>query len=372
MTIARDRRPILLLLLLFIFFGSVFTSITLDSRWHDLQLVNEPLHATLEAYGGMAAVAMAVILFQLNKDATSQNREYFVLAMGFIMLGILNVLHAVSTFGNGFILLLSLASFLGGCWFVLLWFPGITQHLVVNTSSPWAAAYLSVLVGILVLTNRGYFPAMRHLGEFTLFAIVINLAAGIFILAAAGYFLRQFLRSSKTESYLFTCMFLLLGLSALQFPFSVDWNKNWWFWHIQRCVAFTVVFYYLYRTFLQVRADLKQANELLEIRIAARTEELSKEVAERKRYGSERDEVIAELQEALIQINTLTGLLPTCASCKKIRDAEGQWVEMESYIQANSTARFSHGICPVCAKELYPDIYPKLFKSPGQPLTTKP
>lgn len=360
------------MLLLFIFFGSVFTSMTLDSRWHEFQIVNEPLHATLEAYGGMAAVAMALILFQLNKDAISGNREYFALAMGFIVLGILNFLHAVSTFGNGFILLLSLASLLGGCWFVLVWFPGITQHLVVNNSAPWAAAYLSILLGILVLTNRGYFPAMRHLGEFTPFAIAINLTAGIFILAAACYFLRQFLRSSKTESYLFTCMFLLLGLSALQFPFSVDWNKNWWFWHIQRCLAFTVVFYYLYRTFLRISDDLKKANELLEIRIAARTEELSIEVAERKRYGSERDEVISELQEALIQINTLTGLLPTCASCKSIRDADGRWVEMESYIQANSTARFSHGICPACAKELYPEIYPKLFISPEQPLAKKP
>ncbi len=372
MTIAQDRRPILLLLLLFIFIGSVFTSIALDSRWHDLQLINEPLHATLEAYGGMAAVAMALILFQLNMDAIRGNREYFILAMGFIVLGSLNALHAVSTFGNGFILLLSLADFLGGCWFALVWFPGITRHLVVKNSSPWWAACLSVLLGILVLTKRGYFPAMRQLGEFTPFAIAINLAAGILILTAAGYFLRQFLRSSKTESYLFTCMFLLLGLSALQFPFSVDWNNNWWFWHVQRCLAFTVVFYYLYRTFLRISADLKKANELLEIRIAARTEELSKEVAERIRYGSERDKVITELQGALVQINTLTGLLPTCASCKKIRDADGNWVEMESYIQNNSTARFSHGICPVCAKELYPEIYPKLFDSSGQPLPTKP
>jgi hypothetical protein len=129
---------------------------------------------------------------------------------------------------------------------------------------------------------------------------------------------------------------------------------------------------YLYRTFLRISADLKKANELLEIRIAARTAELSNEVAERKRYGGERDKVIGELQEAMAQINTLTGLLPTCASCKKIRDAEGTWVEMESYIQDNSTARFSHGICPSCAKKLYPDIYPKLFQSPGQTLPTKP
>ncbi len=372
MTIARDRRPILLVLLLLIFLGSFLTSIILDSRWHDLQVVNEPLHATLEAYGGMAALAMALILLQLNRDVTSGNRDYFLMAMGFIMLGVLDFLHAVSTFGNGFHLLRSLASVFGGCWFVLVWFPGINKHLVHAKTLPWAAVFLSILLGVLILTYRGYFPAMRRLGKFTPFAIAIDLVAGTFILAAACYFLHQFLRSSKIESYLFTCMFLLLGLSALQFPFSVDWNKNWWFWHIQRCLAYTVIFYYMYRTFLRVSDDLKKANELLEIRIAARTAELTNEVAGRKRYGSERDKVIAELQEALAQINTLTGLLPTCASCKRIRNADGKWVEMESYIQDNSTARFSHGICPACAKELYPDIYPKLFQYPGQPRATKP
>jgi AmiR/NasT family two-component response regulator len=65
-----------------------------------------------------------------------------------------------------------------------------------------------------------------------------------------------------------------------------------------------------------------------------------------------------ELQDALVQVKILSGLLPICASCKKIRDDKGSWHQLEVYIRDHSEARFSHGICPVCAEELYPGFGP--------------
>jgi AmiR/NasT family two-component response regulator len=64
----------------------------------------------------------------------------------------------------------------------------------------------------------------------------------------------------------------------------------------------------------------------------------------------------AELQEALTQVKLLSGLLPICASCKRIRDDDGHWQPIESYIRDRSEARFSHGLCTDCAQELYPDL----------------
>ena len=61
-----------------------------------------------------------------------------------------------------------------------------------------------------------------------------------------------------------------------------------------------------------------------------------------------------ELREALSKIKTLSGLIPICASCKKIRDDKGYWTQIESYIHEHSDADFSHGICPECMKKLYP------------------
>ena len=63
--------------------------------------------------------------------------------------------------------------------------------------------------------------------------------------------------------------------------------------------------------------------------------------------------------DSLEQIKVLKGLLPICASCKKIRDDNGYWSQIESYIHENSEAEFSHGICPDCFRELYPDIEPE-------------
>jgi DNA repair exonuclease SbcCD ATPase subunit len=72
---------------------------------------------------------------------------------------------------------------------------------------------------------------------------------------------------------------------------------------------------------------------------------------------AERERLIVELQEALAKVKTLSGLLPICSSCKKIRDDNGYWNLLETYLQEHSAARLSHGICPDCAQELYPDHF---------------
>lgn len=72
---------------------------------------------------------------------------------------------------------------------------------------------------------------------------------------------------------------------------------------------------------------------------------------------NEREELITELREAFSQIKTLSGFIPICANCKKIRDDSGYWNQLEAYIQEHSDAELSHGICPACAKELYGEYY---------------
>ena len=83
---------------------------------------------------------------------------------------------------------------------------------------------------------------------------------------------------------------------------------------------------------------------------------ISRDITERKSVEAEREKLLAELRLAFDKINTLKGLLPICASCKRIRDTAGAWADVETYIQHRSEAHFSHGICPDCAEKLYPDI----------------
>jgi len=65
----------------------------------------------------------------------------------------------------------------------------------------------------------------------------------------------------------------------------------------------------------------------------------------------ERERLVLELQDALSKVKTLSGLLPICSSCKKVRDDKGYWREVEEYIRDHSEADFSHGICPECVEK---------------------
>ncbi|MDD5230017.1 MAG: histidine kinase N-terminal 7TM domain-containing protein [Candidatus Marinimicrobia bacterium] len=74
------------------------------------------------------------------------------------------------------------------------------------------------------------------------------------------------------------------------------------------------------------------------------------------------EKTVVELREALTKVKTLSGLLPICSSCKKIRDDNGYWNEVETYIHKYSEVEFSHGICPECMRKLYPEQYDRLVK----------
>lgn len=78
---------------------------------------------------------------------------------------------------------------------------------------------------------------------------------------------------------------------------------------------------------------------------------------QRKALEQKKDQAIREREEALSQVKILQGFLPICASCKKIRDDQGAWSQMEVYIRDHSEAEFSHGICPDCARKLYPEFF---------------
>lgn len=81
-----------------------------------------------------------------------------------------------------------------------------------------------------------------------------------------------------------------------------------------------------------------------------------RDIKERVAAERERERLIHELEEAIGKVEMLSGLLPICAGCKKIRDDEGYWNQVESYISERSDANFTHSICPECEKEFYPEF----------------
>ena len=80
------------------------------------------------------------------------------------------------------------------------------------------------------------------------------------------------------------------------------------------------------------------------------------DITKRKQHEAEREKLILDLQRALAEVKTLSGMLPICATCKKIRDDQGYWQKLENFVRAHSGAEFSHSICPDCMRLLYPQF----------------
>jgi len=99
----------------------------------------------------------------------------------------------------------------------------------------------------------------------------------------------------------------------------------------------------LSNAFNRMSTTLRKDRDSLEQKVQDRTAELTR--------------MNKELKDALEQVKTLSGLLPICASCKKVRDDKGYWQQIEQFISDHSDARFTHGICPQCAEKLYPEHY---------------
>lgn len=135
---------------------------------------------------------------------------------------------------------------------------------------------------------------------------------------------------------------------ALREGFAVDWSGNTCVW--PREGPRTPIDYAATR----IRQD---SGETVGVVIVFR------DISPRKQMEQEREGLICELQSALAKVKTLSGLLPICASCKKIRDDHGYWEGVEGYIAKHSDAKFSHGLCPVCIRKLYPDFADEILAS---------
>ncbi len=81
-----------------------------------------------------------------------------------------------------------------------------------------------------------------------------------------------------------------------------------------------------------------------------------RDVTRRKNEEEERERLITQLQSALTEIKTLRGILPICSYCKKIRDDQGYWEQVDVYVDQHTEAQFSHSLCPDCLEERFPDF----------------
>ncbi|GJL56459.1 MAG: hypothetical protein NPIRA02_35910 [Nitrospirales bacterium] len=219
-------------------------------RWQ-----HEPLHSTIEALGGLTAIAMAIVL--LSSTQEQARKKFYPVAGGFLTMGLLEIFHALSTPGNGFVLLRSMASLVGGLGFALVWLRTSEHRRTNDVSILWLIAMGTFAFGIWTFGFPEQLPVLIRQGEFTPTAIAPKSIACMLFLAGALYFLLDYRSTRKSKDGMFAGLALMFGLAELMFTYSIMWDGPWWFWHWLRLMAYLLVLWYVGRGYLSTLSELQ-------------------------------------------------------------------------------------------------------------------
>lgn len=299
-------------------------------------------HTTAEIFSSIIAFCLFIISWNTRKF--SENQFILFLGLAFLSVGIIDIVHALAYKGMN-ILPVDGANAATQLWIgargieaaSLLIAPFyFTRPLKYNCA---IAGYF--LVTVLLFLSIFYLDAFpdcyREASGLTPFkkgaeyGIVLTLSLALFYLSWRRKHLPQ-------NMYVLLCAVILVTLlSELTFTFYVGvydfFNQMG---HLLKLLAFILI----YRATVEITLSRPVENMFSQLKQSRDTQE----------------KLVGELQDTLSHIKQLQGFLPICANCKKIRDDEGYWQKIESYISSHSDTQFSHSICPTCAQELYPDV----------------
>lgn len=202
--------------------------------------INIPLHSTFEVFGSYAAITTAIIIVLLQNRRSSASQSVWV-ACGLLGMGILDVFHGAVVPGNLFVWLHSVASFVGGAFFALIWLPEAGKQRRRSYGYPLIVASLALVLGAYSVAFPELLPSMIEQDVFTDAAKVINVAGGLFFIIAAPRFFLSYSKHRHYDDLLFFIISLFLGGAGVLFQYSHAWDFTWWLWHVLRLSGFTVV-----------------------------------------------------------------------------------------------------------------------------------
>ena len=250
--------------------GYALTQTIPDWRWDYVTF-----HAVVEGLGAFAALIIATLVM-LMRSAGKLHPGYVWIACGLISMGVLDGFHAILNVGEVFVWLHSVATFVGGLFFIMIWLPRrISSHPMADVL-PFYVFSVSVLTGFASLGFPQSLPVMVIDGQFTLVAHGLNIIGGIGFLGAAAYLVLGQPEVNRTDKTIFSTHAFLFGIAGLLFEFSELWDSPWWLWHILRVIAYMLAVYYFLTIFIQMGKEVKDSRDNLERLVEERTQDLRK------------------------------------------------------------------------------------------------
>lgn len=226
------------------------------------------LHGSMEMAGSVIAAMVAYLLLRLNSIGEGSSFNYQI-AAALLAMSCLDGLHAMMPGGNIFVWLHSLATFLGGLLFAMIWVPGFSPKSVLRFW-PVNAVLISIALGAYSLIRPDQIPLMLVAGEFTRAAVIMNIGGGVFLLLAATKLFSTYRRLEKPEDLLFFFQCLILASAAIMFMQSRIWDMPWWGWHVQRLAGYALTLWLVVKTAKSIEAKTLLSNQLLTQQIAER------------------------------------------------------------------------------------------------------
>ena len=224
---------------------------TILSEWRWQQY---PVHSSIEMIGALIALEVARQLISLegHNDGGSYNTQ---IAGALIGMGILDAAHAMVLAGNCFVWLHSIATFVGGLLFSLIWLP---RQWPLWHRHHWPLTVLagSLLVAAASLAIPDHLPTVVQETGFSPLAKFLNVGGGILLLAAGGRLFQTWLSGRNQDDLLFCLHCGLFGAAAIMFEQSTLWDLPWWGWHVLRLMAYLVAYLFVLRS--QARANDRQ------------------------------------------------------------------------------------------------------------------
>ncbi|UCG77318.1 MAG: hypothetical protein JSV21_06905 [Nitrospirota bacterium] len=303
---------------------------------------------------------LAFFVLGLAIAITPKKHSKFLLAENVWLIAAFGILHGLNEWVDMFLIigdpfdevhLKVIRSILMPVSFVCLVVFGLKSIPSIRGRSAWLASLPLILIWGIMLVATDFSALMADIwGRYLLATPGILLTS--YALFAQDKIVRQIIVSDrlwhiKTAAYAFLIYGFLSGVVVPEadfFPAShINYNSFMSTLDVPvqafRALCAVVILYAMIKTLRifewETTEALKRSRDELEAAVEERTRSLKK---------------------AIDEVKVLSGMLPICSSCKKIRDDSGYWTQIESYVREHSEAEFSHGLCPDCAKILYPDI----------------
>ena len=237
--------------------AAVLSGLVVHFLWPHHISMHAPLHSTVEALGGLAAVLTGLVL--LARKVEWEDERLQGLASGLLGMGILEGFHAVSSPDQGFVLLRSAASLLGGVAFSFVWHPSGMFGRRTRELIPYLVTGGTVAFGLFVVAAPEQLPRFTTQEQFTPVAVAVNAIAAVLFLAGAAGFWLEAGRTGRAEHQLLATLGLLFGLAEVMFLFSAPWDSTWWVWHFVRLTAYVLALIYVSRGYVRMVGDTRTA-----------------------------------------------------------------------------------------------------------------